>query len=74
MTQAVLHFKQTFTRLRHGLPTNTAAAQTIAAGYIECVDEFDRFDDVEELRAHHRAIPFEDRRCPVCGGFGCGGC
>jgi hypothetical protein len=24
--------------------------------------------------APYRPIPFEDRRCPICGLFGCNGC
>lgn len=74
MAQIVSNFKEVIAQLRHFLPTNAATARAIDDGYIESADEFVRFDDVKELRAPCRSTHFEDRRCPVCGSFGCGGC
>ena len=88
MTQTASHFAEVNALFPHMLPTNTAtgrASEQQAAwqqtepkasgvGHIESADEVPRFDHAAEPRPPARAIRFDDRRCPVCGSFGCGGC
>lgn len=88
MTRTGSHIEEVNALFPHMLPTHSAAARAsdrrgaweqtamkaIGVGHIESADEVSRFDDAVELRAPDSAMRFDDRRCPVCGGFGCGGC
>ena len=88
MTQTVVRFGEVKALFPHMLPANSATAQArdrheawertvtkaMGVGHIESADGYSRFDHAEEHRAPDRAMRFEDRRCPVCGSFGCGGC
>lgn len=85
MTQIVSRFEEVIAQVRPTLTANTATAHALYQhglwervavndGFIESADRFVRLDNGEEVRTPYSASRFEDLRCPVCGGLGCGGC
>jgi len=85
MAQAASRLEEVIRQFRQPLFAHAAAAQSRDqqgaraqgagnGGYGQGVDGRVGFDYAAELRGVSASARFVEQRCPVCAGFGCGGC
>ena len=84
MTRIVSGFEEVVTQFSRVLPANADSEQaldrnqplrrtTMSGSHTESDSQSAQFDGVPR-RVSYRRMPFVERRCPICGRFGCGGC